>query len=50
MFGDVRDGVAGLLGWGFFLAAGLDGEVGLAEGNYFFGRVRILDDQIAGIT
>jgi len=35
---------------GHFLAAGLDGEIGLSEGDDFLAGVAILDDQIAGVS
>ena len=33
-----------------FLLAGLDGEVGLGEGNLLLGRIAVLGDQVAGIA
>ena len=33
-----------------FRAAGLDGEVGLGEGDFLFSRISILGDEVAGVT
>jgi len=33
-----------------FLASGLDGKIGLSLGDDFFGRVGVLDDEVAGIA
>lgn len=35
---------------GEFLAAGLDGEIGLPLGNDFLGRVGVLNDEVARVT